>query len=86
MFISAITEVGQLVSTNSLECGMVIDESSNRPYLKIFDHDGDIIEEEDVSKKDSGKNYLILRNKKTNKVHFNILISRDEYFVNTLNN
>lgn len=47
---------------------MKIDESCNRPTLKIFDHKGDIVEEEDVSKKDKGKNYIILRNKKTNKV------------------
>jgi len=63
-----VTEVGHLVSSNSLGCGMALDKSSNKPVLKLFNLNGEIIEEEDVSKKNKGKNYLILRNKKTNRV------------------
>lgn len=47
---------------------MTTDESCNRPTLKILNQDGSIVEEEDISKKDTTKNYIILRNKKTNKV------------------
>lgn len=47
---------------------MKIGKSCNRPTLKIFDQKGDIVEEEDITRKDTGKNYIILRNKKTNKV------------------
>lgn len=47
---------------------MAIQEKTNRPILKIFNHNGGTVEEEDFSKKENGKKYLILRNKKTNKV------------------
>lgn len=63
-----IPEVGHFNSSNSLKCGMKIGKSCNRPTLKIFDQKGDIVEEEDITRKDTGKNYIILRNKKTNKV------------------
>uniref|UniRef100_A0A2S2NL98 Uncharacterized protein n=1 Tax=Schizaphis graminum TaxID=13262 RepID=A0A2S2NL98_SCHGA len=64
----AITEVGHLNSSTLLDCGMAIENTSNRPILKIFNQHGGTVEEEDPSRKDSGKKYLILRNKKTNKV------------------
>lgn len=63
-----IPEVGHFNSSHSLNCGLKIDELCNRPTLKIFNQNGDIVEEEDAFKKDSAKNYIILRNKKTNKV------------------
>lgn len=47
---------------------MTIEDMSKRPVLKIFNHYGSTIEEEDVSKKDLGKKYLVLRNKITQKV------------------
>jgi len=47
-----------------------ITKTTNRPTLKIFSRNGETVEEEDTSKKDRGKNYLVLRNKKTNKVHY----------------
>lgn len=64
----AITEVGHLNSSKSLDCGMAIESTSNRPVLKIFNQYGGTVEEEDPSRKDNGKKYLILRNKYTNKV------------------
>ncbi|KAE9543874.1 hypothetical protein AGLY_001852 [Aphis glycines] len=64
----AITEVGHLNSSELLDCGMVIENTSNRPVLKIFNQHGGTVEEEDPSRKENGKKYLILRNKKTNKV------------------
>lgn len=62
------TEVGQLVSSNSLDCGMEITKSTNRPTLKILNRNGEIVEVEDTSKKNRVKNYLVLRNKKKKKV------------------
>jgi len=47
---------------------MTIEASSRRPVLKIFNHNGGTVEEEDPSRKDFSKKYLVLRNKKTNKV------------------
>lgn len=64
----AITEVGHLNSSALLDCGMAIENTSNRPVLKIFNQHGGTVEEEDPSRKENGKKYLILRNKKTNKV------------------
>ncbi|XP_015375610.1 PREDICTED: uncharacterized protein LOC107170101 isoform X2 [Diuraphis noxia] len=64
----AITEVGHLNSSTFLDCGMAIEKTSNRPVLKIFNEHGGTVEEEDPSRKENGKKYLILRNKKTNKV------------------
>lgn len=64
----AITEVGHLNSSTLLDCGMAIENTSNRPVLKIFNQHGGTVEEEDPSRKENGKKYLILRNKKTNKV------------------
>lgn len=55
-------------SSTSLDCKMAIEYTSKRPVLKIFNQNGDTIEEEDTSKKDNSKTYLILRNKKTQKV------------------
>lgn len=55
---------------------MTVDESSNRPILKVFNLNDEIVEEEDISKKSKGKNYLILRNKKTNKV----CVFKNNYF------
>jgi len=49
---------------------MEITKSTNRPTVKIFSHNGETVEVEDTSKKDHGKNYLFLRNKKTKKVHY----------------
>lgn len=63
----AITEVGNIKSSEFLDCGLAI-ENTSRPVLKIFNQHGGTVEEEDPSRKDSGKKYLILRNKKTNKV------------------
>jgi len=67
-YILAITEVGHLNSATSLDCSMAIENTSNRPVLKIFNQHGGTVEEEDPSRKENGKEYLILRNKKTNKV------------------
>jgi hypothetical protein len=64
----AITEVGHINSTELLDCGMAFDDTSKRPILKIFNHHGGTVEEEDTSRKESVKKYLVLRNKKTNKV------------------
>jgi len=64
----AITEVGFLNSSTFLDCGMAIENTSNRPVLKIFNQHGGTVEEEDPSRKETGNKYLILRNKKTNKV------------------
>lgn len=47
---------------------MAIQEKSNKPILKIFYHNGGTVEEEDFTRKENGKKYLVLRNKKTNKV------------------
>lgn len=69
----AITEVGHLNSSNDLDCGMTIELATNRPILKIFDRNGSTVEEEDISRKDSGKKYLVLRNKKTNEVFIYLL-------------
>lgn len=68
MFFLAITEVGHLNSAAKLDCGMAIEAPSKRPILKIFNHNGGTVEEEDPSRKDFSKKYLLLRNKKTNKV------------------
>ncbi|CAI6357730.1 unnamed protein product [Macrosiphum euphorbiae] len=64
----AITEVGFLNSSTFLDCGMAIENTSNRPVLKIFNQHGGTVEEEDPSRKETGNKYLILRNKRTNKV------------------
>lgn len=68
MWFLAITEVGQLKSTTKLDCGMAVEGTSNRPILKIYNHNGGTVEEEDPSRRDFSKKYLLLRNKKTNKV------------------
>lgn len=68
MFFLAITEVGNINSSSALVCGMAIQEKSNKPILKIFNNNGGTVEEEDFSRKESGKKFLVLRNKKTNKV------------------
>lgn len=68
VFFLAITEVGYLNSSDDLDCGMAIDMTTNRPILKIFNHNGSTVEEEDISRKDHGKKYIVLRNKITNKV------------------
>lgn len=47
---------------------MAIQYTTNRPVLKIFNQNGGTVEEEDISKKDTNKTYLILRNKRTQKV------------------
>lgn len=49
---------------------MAIENTSNRPILKIFNHNGGTVEEEDSSRRENGKKYLVLRNKRTNKVSF----------------
>lgn len=80
MFISywfcflAVTEVGRLNSTDLLDCGMAFEETSRRPILKIFNHHGGTVEEEDTTRKENGKKYLVLRNKKTNKVRIYLKI------------
>lgn len=52
---------------------MAMDDTSNKPLLKIFNHSGGTIEEEDLTKKEITKKFLVLRNKRTNKV-FTIII------------
>lgn len=47
---------------------MAIEDTSNRPVLKIFNPYGGTVEEEDTTRKDRAKKYLVLRHKKTNKV------------------
>lgn len=60
--------MGSLNSTEFLTCGMALEDTSKRPVLKIFNHHGGTVEEEDTTRKETGKKYLVLRNKKTNKV------------------
>lgn len=67
-FFLAITEVGHLNSAIDLDCGMAMENTSNKPLLKIFNCNGETIEEEDFTKKEISKKFLVLRNKKTNKV------------------
>lgn len=64
----AVTEVGHFNSAASLDCGIAIEDNSNRPILKIFNQNGGTVEEEDTTRRENGKKYLVLRNKKTNKV------------------
>lgn len=64
----AITEVGCINSPELLDCGITFEDTSKRPVLKIFNHHGGTVEEEDTSRKESVKKYLVMRNKKTNKV------------------
>lgn len=74
IFFLAITEVGNLNSSADLDCGMTVEIATNRPVLKIFDRNGSTIEEEDISRKDNGKKYLVLKNKRTNEVFTYLLI------------
>lgn len=69
--------MGTLKSVTNFDCGMAIQETSNRPLLKIFNEHGGTVEEEDISKKESGKKYLVLRNKRTNKVLTYLKLSND---------
>lgn len=79
-FVLAITEVGNLTSSTFLDCGMTIIENRSKPVLKIFNQYGETVEEEDLNRKDSGKKFLVLRNKKTNKVK--LLIKKILYYLN----
>ncbi|XP_050431076.1 uncharacterized protein LOC126844056 [Adelges cooleyi] len=77
-------EVGQFISSDSLDCGMVFDESSNRPILKIFNQHGGTVEEEDATKKVSSKEYVILRHKRSNKVSIygvkTVFLKKPDYY------